>query len=348
MKPTMTYQEIMDASTKKKICFVDVRSPKEFQQSTIPGAVNIPVLDNQAREKIGLLYVSGKIDEAKQYGIEWASGQLPSMFARYQQLLTDFDELTIFCSRGGMRSNSIYSLLKALGLPVSRLQGGYKAYRHHVVSHLDEELTKVKFMTLYGLSGSGKTDILKELAALGVPVLDLEGCANHRGSLLGSIGLTEPHTQKMFESLLFDASRQWQAGATVFTEGESKRIGRVMMPPSLFTAIQAGEKLLIEADLAKRVAQIHHDYVVNTDEAELSVTLGQLKRVINPEKVKLMQGQLEAGAVDQVIEKLLVSYYDPQYSFHKKTYAATFSNQDSHETAKAILSWYQGRAKNRV
>lgn len=339
MKPTVTYQEILEASSKKKICFVDVRSPKEYQQSTIPGAVNIPVLDNQARETIGILYVNGKIEEAKQYGVDWASSQLPEMFCDYQRLLGTFDELVIFCSRGGMRSNSICSLLKALGLSVSRLHGGYKAYRRHVVEQLDGQLTKVKFITLYGFSGSGKTDILTALAAEGATVLDLEACANHRGSILGSIGLTEPHTQKTFESLLFDSSSQWQAGDIVFTEGESKRIGRVMMPPSLYTAIQEGEKVVIEADLENRVAQIHRDYVTNSDTKELIATLGNLKRVINPEKVTTMQSQLEVGEVDAVIEKLLVSYYDPQYGFHQKQYAKRFINQDSRQTAKDLLTW---------
>ncbi len=343
MKPTVTYSEILTASDTKRICFVDVRSPKEYRQATIPGAVNIPVLDDQAREKIGILYVNGKIEEAKQCGIDWASGQLPQMFAEYQSLLKEFDELVVFCSRGGMRSLSIFSLLKALGLSVSRLQGGYKAYRHYIVEQLETQLTKVNFMTLYGLSGSGKTDILTALAAQGAKVLDLEACANHRGSLLGSVGLTEPHSQKMFESLLFDASRHWQRGETVFTEGESKRIGRVVMPPSLYQAIQEGEKLLINVSLKKRVEQIHRDYVTVANLPELITAIGRLNKVINPEKVQRMQAQLEAGEVDQVIEKLLVSYYDPQYGFYKKEYLKTFVNQDSNQTAKAILAWHQER-----
>lgn len=343
MKPTVTYSEILANPSRKTHCFVDVRSPQEYRQSTIPGAINIPVLDDQARETIGTLYVNGKIDEAKQYGVAWASRQLPEMFGHYQELLKDYDELVIFCSRGGMRSNSIFSLLKALGLSVSRLQGGYKAYRHHVVAHLDDQLTKVKFVTLYGLSGSGKTDILTNLAAQGAQVLDLEACANHRGSLLGSIGLTEPHTQKMFESLLFDISSQWQVGETVFTEGESKRIGKVMMPPSLYGAIQAGQKIAIEATLEDRVSQIHGEYLAKADLRELTTTLGYLNRVINPDKVKIMQEQLANGEADAVIEKLLVSYYDPQYSHHKKQYVKTFFNRNSFQTAEEIVAWHQSQ-----
>lgn len=339
MKPTKTYEEILEESLSKTICFVDVRSPQEYQHSTIPGAVNLPILDDKAREAIGTLYVRGQIEEAKQYGVEWAASQLPTMYRQYQALSEEYDELVIFCSRGGMRSNSIYSLLKALGMHVSRLGGGYKAYRHYVIEHLDVQLTKVNFITLYGLSGSGKTDILKELAKQGAKVLDLEACANHRGSLLGSIGLTAPHTQKTFESLLVDISREWRDGEIVFTEGESKRIGKVMMPPSLYTAIQEGQKVVIEASLEQRVRQIHHDYVENSDLQELITTLSFLNRVISPERVKLMQAQLEAGQADAVIEQLLVSYYDPQYRFHQTRYDKVFINQGCQQTARAILDW---------
>lgn len=343
MKPTITYEELLEVNTPQKNCFVDVRSPKEYSQATIPGAVNIPILDNEARETIGTLYVNGHVEEAKAYGIKWASSQLPAMYADYQNLLQEYDELTLFCSRGGMRSSSIFSLLKSLGLPVSRLSGGYKAYRHYIVNHLDKQLTQVKFMTLYGLSGSGKTDILTALAEKGAHVLDLEGCANHRGSILGSIGLSEPHSQKTFESLLFEASRNWQPGDLVFTEGESKRIGRVMMPPSLYAAIQEGEKLLIEASLEKRVAQIHQDYVDNSTNQELISTLSYMHKVISPEKIKVMQDQLAAGEADAVIEKLLVNYYDPRYSFQKKEYSQRFTNISSRKTADEILAWYEMR-----
>lgn len=345
MKPTITYEEVLASSKKKTIGFVDVRSPKEYQLSTIPGAVNIPVMDDEAREVIGKMYKAGQIDDAKQYGVTWASARLPEMYAQYRQLLNEYDELALFCSRGGMRSDTIFSLLKALGLPVSRIKGGYKAYRHYVLEHLAEQVTRVQFVTLYGLSGSGKTDILAELSKLGANVLDLEACANHRGSLLGSIGLTAPHSQKMFESMLFDASRNWQTGDVVFTEGESRRIGQAVMPQPLYEQIQNGQKIFIDAALPYRVNQIYHDYVEATDVTELINTLSYMGKVMNQDRVAKMQQQLKDGEAKSVIETLLVSYYDPKYSYRKKTYAKTFTNQNAQETAAAILAWQQSAVR---
>lgn len=339
MKPTVSYEEVLANSQKRQIGFVDVRSPKEYQSSTIPGAVNIPVLDNKAREKVGKLYVNGQIDEAKHYGVTWISEHLPLMHTQYQELLKEHEELVIFCSRGGMRSNSIFSLLKALGMPVSRLNGGYKAYRHYINEHLDEQISKVHFVTLYGLSGSGKTDILQELAKKGVKVLDLEACANHRGSLLGSVGLSAPHTQKMFESLLYETSQTWQEGDIVFTEGESKRIGKAVLPPSLVTGIHSGKKIYIDASLEKRVAQIHKDYVKENNKAELAQSLEPLKSFINEERIGQYQELIQKGNVDAVIESLLLSYYDPRYSYRKTQPEKGFKNENAEETAQAILDW---------
>ncbi|SEL26552.1 tRNA 2-selenouridine synthase [Carnobacterium iners] len=339
MKPTITYEEIIAAKKNKMIGFVDVRSPKEHSFSTIPGAVNIPVLDDETRATVGILYVNGQVEEAKQYGVDWAASQLPNMYTHYQKLLDQYDELVIFCSRGGMRSNSIFSLLKAMGLPVSRLSGGYKAYRHYINEHLNTELTKAAFITLYGLSGSGKTEILKELSRKGANILDLEGCANHRGSMLGSIGLSEPHSQKAFESLLFEASQGWKEGEVVFTEGESKRIGNVVIPSSLFSAIKEGKKFYIDAPLELRVAQIHRDYVKEDNQKELSDSLGALKAFINEDRVNLFQEQVMSGDVDLVIESLLVSYYDPRYNHHKSQRDLTLVSLDAIETADRILEW---------
>lgn len=339
MKPTITYEEIIAASENHKIGFVDVRSPKEFQLSTIPNAVNIPVLSNESREEVGKLYVNGQVEEAKRYGVEWVSKHLPEMYSHYQELLEDYDELAIFCSRGGMRSNSIFSLLKALGMPVSRMCGGYKAYRRYINEHLEEQLAKANFVTLYGLSGSGKTEILNELSNLGVKTLDLEACANHRGSLLGSVGLSTPHSQKMFESLLFENSRDWQDGEVVFTEGESKRIGKAVMPASLVSAIQAGKKITIEAPIELRVAQIHKDYVKGNNQEELTESLETLKTYIKEERITEFQQLIREGDVDSVIESLLLSYYDPRYNHHKSQRDHTFVNVNPLETAKNILQW---------
>lgn len=339
MKPKIDYEEILDVDQENKVVYVDVRSPKEYEESTIPGAFNIPVLDNEARAKVGTLYVEGKTEEAKQYGVEHVSKKLPEMFQRYQELAENNDEIIIFCSRGGMRSHSIFSLLKALGFPVSRLYGGYKGYRKYIREHLDEQLKKIELVTIYGLSGTGKTEVLHEMAKRGAHILDLEGCANHRGSLLGSVGLTEPHSQKMFESLLFDASRNWKEGDVVFTEGESKRIGKAVIPLRLFKEMNEGTTLYLESPMEKRVAQISQEYVKADNLQELVDALERLKKFANEQRIEDYQQKIWNGQSDEVIEGLLTSYYDPKYKHHRKEPEATFVNVDSTETALAILEW---------
>lgn len=344
MKPTVIYEEVLAAKKNKNIGFVDVRSPKEYQEATIPGAVNIPVLDNEAREQVGILYVSGEIEAAKKYGVEWTSLHLPAMYQEYQKLCAEHDELVLFCSRGGMRSETIFSLLKALGMPVSRIKGGYKAYRKYVIQHLAQQMAQVEFVTLYGLSGCGKTEILQELKMRGQKILDLEACANHRGSLLGSVGLTEPHSQKMFDSFLFEASLAWKPGEIVYTEGESRRLGKATLPQELFGAMQSGLKILIESPLEKRVGQIFRDYIQPTETEELLQALENMKRVINPDRVAEMQRQIEQGEAKAVIERLLVSYYDPRYSYNRHSYVHSFENKGAGETAKAIIEWQKSEA----
>lgn len=343
MKPKIEYRELLEVDQEKSVAYVDVRSPKEYEESTIPGAFNIPVLDNETRAKVGTLYVAGKTEEAKQAGVEYMATRLPEMFQDYQRLATMYDEIVIFCSRGGMRSQSIFSLLKALGLPVSRLQGGYKEYRKYIREHLDEQLKKIELVTIYGLSGTGKTEVLLEIEKKGAHILDLEGCANHRGSLLGSVGLSEPHSQKMFESLLFDASRQWIEGDVVFTEGESKRIGQAVIPDSLFSAMKEGTTLYLEAPMATRVAQIYKEYVTPDNQQELVDSLERLKKFANPEKIQRYQEYIWTGQVDKVIEGLLTSYYDPRYKHRRKQPKATFVNTHAPDTACAILAWANER-----
>jgi tRNA 2-selenouridine synthase len=340
LRPIVTYEELEKDKADKSILFVDVRSPKEYAKATIPGAVNIPVLDDEDRKEVGTLYVSGRIDEAKMYGINAIAPRLPEMFARYQGYVKAYDRVVIFCSRGGFRSNSIFSLLKSLGMDVYRLEGGYKGYRNHINKQVPMLFEKVRFVTLYGNTGSGKTAILHELKERGANILDLEGCANHRGSLLGSVGLErkEPNSQKMFESLLVDTAKNWQQPLIVFTEGESKRIGKVVLPPALVDAMRRGRNIKIEASLDYRIGLLKQDYVHGNKE-EINQALDGLKQYVNAERVEGYKASILQNDFEAVIEDLLLSYYDPRYNYNKKEYVADFHNESPTKTAEAILEW---------
>ncbi|CZR08752.1 tRNA 2-selenouridine synthase [Trichococcus ilyis] len=324
--------------------YVDVRSPSEYAKATIPGAVNVPVLDDEDRKVVGTLYVAGRVDEAKSHGIQAISPRLPEMFRLFQEYVRAYDQVVIFCSRGGFRSNSIFSLLKSLGMNVYRMEGGYKNYRSTINKLIPALFERIQFVTLYGNTGTGKTAILEELKKRGANVLDLEACANNRGSVFGNVGLAknQPHNQKMFESLLVESAATWKAPLIVFTEGESKRIGRAVLPPSLVEAMYAGVNLNIEASLDYRIGQIKKDYL-HSDEAELIAALERLKPYLNEARVEGYKEQVRQHAFDAVIADLLVKYYDPRYNFNKKEFAATFRNEDAARTAEAILEWMKRR-----
>lgn len=339
MRPIISYEEVEEKMTEQSVLFVDVRSPKEHKKATIPGAINLPVLLDDDRVEVGTLYDAGKVEAAKQYGVKSLSPRLPEMFQFYQTYSRQYDSVVIFCSRGGYRSNSIFSLLKSLGMNVSRLEGGYKSYRRNVTQQLPELIKKVQFVTLYGTTGNGKTAILEELKEKGANVLDLERCANHRGSLLGSVGLNEPNSQKMFESLLFDAAKEWSEPFIVFTEGESKRIGNVILPNVIVEAMREGINIRINADMDYRLKQLKQDYLTIQKDEEILDGLEQLKRYVNNDRIEKYKKQVESKDYDSVIEELLLKYYDPRYNHTKKTYAAEFKNEQPAETAAQILEW---------
>ena len=344
MKPVATYEEIEQQRGDKSILYVDVRSPSEYAKSTIPGAVNVPVLDDEDRKTVGTLYVAGKIDDAKSHGIQTISPRLPEMFSLFQEYTKAYDQVVIFCSRGGFRSSSIFSLLKSLGMNVHRMEGGYKNYRSTINNMIPVLFEKVQFVTLYGNTGTGKTAILEELKKLGANVLDLEACTNNRGSVFGGVGLKkkQPHNQKMFESLLVESAAGWKEPLIVFTEGESKRIGQAVLPPSLIDAMQKGINLNIEASLDYRIEQIKKDYL-HSNEAELLAALDRLKSYLNEARVEGYKEQVRQHDFDAVIEDLLVKYYDPRYNFNKKEFSAIFRNEDAAATAEAILEWMKQR-----
>ena len=177
--------------------YVDVRSPSEYAKSTIPGAVNVPVLNDEDRKVVGTLYVAGRIDEAKSHGIQVISPRLPEMFSLFQEYTKAYDQVVIFCSRGGFRSNSIFSLLKSLGMHVHRMEGGYKNDRSTINNLLTVLFEKIQFVNLEGNSWPRKTAILEHPNKRGAHVVAMEACANNRGSVFVGVGLKkkQPHNQ---------------------------------------------------------------------------------------------------------------------------------------------------------
>jgi tRNA 2-selenouridine synthase len=197
--------------------------------------------------------------------------------------------------------------------------------------------SQIQFIVLYGNTGTGKTDILKALEKEGMNILDLEACANHRGSLLGSVGLGEQNTQKMFESLVFKSLRNRNSNL-VFVEGESKRIGKDIIPDYIFNAMNNGINIKIEANMETRVDNLLRDYVHDTD-SELIPPLNFLRKYLGDKNIDKYLELISKHEYEPVIEELLIKYYDPLYEHKNRDYNAIFHNDNSIESAKAIIEW---------
>lgn len=317
----LEYNEIANDNN---VIYIDVRSPKEFREDTIPGAINIPVLLDDEREIVGTTYVQKSVEEAKSKGIDFISKRLPEIFNLIQDLYINNKEkkLVLFCSRGGMRSGSIHSLLQSLGVKVYKLKHGYKGYRKYINDNLSHILNDIEFIVLHGKTGVGKTKILEGLAHEGYDILNLEEAANHRGSLLGSVALGEQSTQKRFETYVFN-SLKVRKNNLVFIEGESKRIGNIIIPECLWTKMEIGYQVLIEADLELRTEILLDEYTKNQDEVnELVMAIDSLKRYMNEERVEKYKCNLVKGEFIEVAQELMEKYYDPLYnnSLKKKNY----------------------------
>ena len=236
----LTLKDLFALQEKGPHTFIDVRSPNEFNDATIPGSINIPVFDDKERAEVGTLYKQVGKEAAKERGLEIFSKKLPDFIHAFKQIETP---MTVFCWRGGMRSKTAATVLDLMGIHANRLQGGVRSFRQWVVHELETEDFPPKFIVLNGYTGSGKTEILKRLAAKGYPILDFEKLAGHRGSIFGQIGL-EPSNQKKFDSLLVHEMLRFKHEPFVFIEGESRRIGKVSLPQFLFDKKEKGMQIV--------------------------------------------------------------------------------------------------------
>jgi len=324
---------------KENYILIDTRCPREYAEATIPGALNIALFEDDQYEAIGICYKNEGKEASIRLGMGYISKRLPDIYEQYAQTMQGRKKLALFCARGGMRSSSIGSLLQSIGMPVVKIDKGYKGYRQFLNSALPEMVEKFKFIPIYGRTGSGKTYILDEIAALGYPVLDLEKCANHRGSLLGGIGLGACNSQKMFESLIFDSLCSVDK-PYVFTEGESKRIGKIIMPDYLYDAVTGGEKLLINTDIKKRVENIRREYITDDVKTEEIVSaIMSMETYLGKARAESYANMVLEKCYDEVIETLMLKYYDSAYSTKNKEFIRRFENEDEKETAKALIAF---------
>ncbi len=293
---------------------VDARSPSEFAAATIPGAVNVPLFDDEQRHRVGLCYKQQGRRQARRLGVELVSPRIPRMIRAVEEALDGArPPVVVFCWRGGMRSQALTTFLNLAGIPARQLAGGHKAFRKHVCRFFEQGQWG-RLLVLRGLTGVGKTRLLQRLAAEGYPVLDLEGMANHRGSAFGGLGLPPQPSQKMFEALLWDALRRIPPDGYALTEGESRHIGRLMLPERFFHALQQEVSLWVEAPLQRRIDVILDDYPARDQLRETFVPpILALKPVLGGRRTQQLLSWLEQGRWRELVGVLMRDYYDPRY-----------------------------------
>ncbi|MCC7311250.1 MAG: tRNA 2-selenouridine(34) synthase MnmH [Sulfuritalea sp.] len=293
---------------------IDARSPGEFAEDRLPGAISLPVLDDEQRARVGTLYKQVSAFEAKKLGAALVSKNI----ARHiEQHLLDKPKTwrpLVYCWRGGQRSGAFSHILREIGWDAQRLQGGYKAWRRHVIEQLDLLPPSFRFRVVSGATGSGKSRLLEAIAARGGQVLHLEELAAHKGSVLGSLPDTPQPAQKGFESQLLAALTALDPARPVFVEAESRKIGRLQVPDALLAAIRGAPGLRIEAPLAARVDFLLHDYdYAVADPAWLVERLGHLRGLQSNETLARWQTLIAAGAFPVLVAELLTQHYDPLY-----------------------------------
>ena len=330
MDRDITYTESLDI---KDAIYIDVRSPKEYAEDHIPGAVNLPILDDEQRRIVGTLYKQQGKEEASRKGVELV---LPELGRKLDglRILEKKGTLVLYCWRGGLRSKSMADLASASGISVKRLIGGYKEYRKTVIREL-ESIALPPFYTLYGLTGTGKTEIIKLLEMRGVHVLDLEGLANHRGSVFGSVGLGEQPSQKRFDSMLLKQLKMIPTDAPTVVEGESKRIGKLFIPQNVFDHLVSSRKILVYDSVASRARRIINEYATIQTKDELIGAVKQLERRIGKNNAVRYIKAIEEEDYQMVVEELLVKYYDPLYNHPAKPSDAYFASVGSGRVEEA-------------
>lgn len=308
----------MDKRRSGEMLVVDVRSPGEYRDATIPGSLNIPLFDDAERAEIGTIYKQVSVEAAKQRGLEIVSAKLPAFVRQFADLP---GKAVVFCWRGGMRSRTTATVLSLMGIQAFRLTGGYRAYRRAVVQALEEMAFAPRAIVLHGNTGSGKTAILRDLKARGYPVLDLEGLAGHRGSVFGHIGLRS-RNQKSFDALLFDELKRYEDAPYVLMEAESKRIGKVTLPDMLLRKKEEGLHVWMELPIEARVKTILDDYRPEENRQACREAFRLIKSRLHTPVAAEIESHLDEGRYDQAVERMLTHYYDPRYAFSSEAYAS--------------------------
>jgi tRNA 2-selenouridine synthase len=288
---------------------IDVRSPSEFSTGHIPDAINIPLFDDRERETVGIKYKKEGRIRAIINGLELSG---PKMSTKLEQALSAAKDgkLLVHCWRGGMRSEAMAWLFSLGDLETEILDGGYKSYRHQVLGYLGQ---KRNYIILGGLTGSGKTEILRKMKSMGHQVIDLEGLACHKGSAFGSLGQPPQPSSEHFANLLFTELEKTDPGKVVWLEDESKNIGTVFMPDRFYFNMQGSPVVAIIMDIKTRMPRLLREYSAQSRE-ELLASVRKIRKRLGGDNTHESVESIESGNFERAIE-ITLNYYDKAYMY---------------------------------
>ena len=293
---------------------IDVRSPAEYAEDHVPGALCAPVLDNEERARVGTMYKQVSPFDAKKLGAALVSRNIARHIEeRFAAMPREWKPL-VYCWRGGKRSGALAHVLREIGWDAWSIEGGYKAYRRFLIDELATLPGHYTYRVIHGTTGSGKSRLLRALKEAGAQVVDLEDLAAHRGSVLGNLPDRPQPAQKMFETLVWDALRKCDPSRPVFVEGESKKIGQLQVPEALMHAMRASECVVLDASRETRIALLIDEYRhFFADPAVLYAQLDCLRGLYGDKVIDDWKGMASRGEWHDLVGSLLDDHYDPAY-----------------------------------
>lgn len=292
---------------------IDARSPHEFDEDHLPGAINLPVVDDKEFAEVGTLHRTDPL-AAYQLG---ACYSLRNIARHIETCISKYEgrsRILVYCFRGGKRSKVWQDVLETIGYRVERVKGGWKAYRRWVNEQLVTVPANFRYIVVTGPTGCGKTRLLGALQESGAQVLDLEGIATHRGSIIGAVpGKAQP-TQKLFDSTLLQRLSEFDPERPVWVESESKKIGRVQLPDALLASMRIGKTIAVDAPMPQRVQLLREDYHhYELDPMSMIERLAHLRPMIGGEEFEKWKTLAEQREVPELFERLMRHHYDPTY-----------------------------------
>lgn len=293
---------------------IDARSEREYAEDHVPGAVNLPVVDSDEYAEVGTTHKTDK-HRAYQIGVSYA---LKNMSRAIDSLIGKYPKdarMLVYCFRGGKRSKLWFDSLATIGYKVDKLPGGWKAYRAWVREQIQEVPRRFRYNVLCGPTGCGKTRLLQALETVGAQVLELEGLAQHHGSLIGDLpGIPQP-TQKWFDSVLLNKLQQFDPTQPIWVESESKKIGAIQLPDALLETFRAGKLFVLEAPMTERVKLWREDYShFEADPEALLERLRYLRPLIGGEEFALWERLGAERRMPELFQRLMEAHYDPAYA----------------------------------